>query len=674
MSLKHFYFRALIRISIPACVFAFYTVSFAGTCPNGTLSLWSLEESAAPYSDWVLSNNATCTSQCPTRISDGVVTAANRFQAGTNTGLSVQDSSSYNWDGGDSFSIELWVRRSTAAGSDQVLIGRTDGEFSWNISVLSAGTIGFTLSNSSGTQTLESSKVLSTDASSLGARWHHVAVVRAGDSEETRLYLDGQQVASGTQSFQNGFSSDSAALAIGWSGDSSVAMRFTGDLDEIALYQRALGVVEIRSHYYLARHYCEVYDYPVDIMPLGNSITYDNYGSLDTRAEGDKTGYRYPLWQNLRGNLYWFDFIGSEYAGYNIDDAFDADNAGFPGIMPGELLDLLQTSFNAAPTPAEAGYYVGDATSDTPYLPEYSSDVILLHIGTNGLPNNTISEWVGYVSEILDYIDNYSNNITVVLARIIHRVDDFPAAENEDSDSTTTHQYNDSLAQMVAQRVTNGDKLLMVDMEDGAGIDYTIGVDMVDNLHPNSSGYTKMADQWFDRLDDFLPQVVNPTITSSPVEEATAGGTYEYQVTAGGTPVPTFSLENAPDGMTIGADSGLISWTVPNSIGTSVNVTVVAQSIDSDDVTGTQTDSQEFTVTIVENSDVISSNDDDGDDDNSSGGCFIQSLPYAGEKQTIEFPAIGLLLLFGSLMASKQRVMKIFKRVPVGLSSTPISE
>ena len=42
----------------------------------------------------------------------------------------------------------------------------------------------------------------------------------------------------------------------------------------------------------------------------------------------------------------------------------------------------------------------------------------------------------------------------------------------------------------------------MVDMENGAGIDYY--TDMDDDLHPNHLGYDKMAAVWFAALDALL--------------------------------------------------------------------------------------------------------------------------------------------------------------------------
>lgn len=598
----------------------FYSIAFAATCPDGTIAIWSLEESAPPYkSDISSENGAICEGQCPTQIEaeEGVVNAANRFR---DSGLSIPDSAAFNWTGSDSFSIELWVRNRNinAAGIDQVLIGRTDGIFSWNISLHNDNTVGFHLDDSIDSISLESSKRLSTSQShlDLGARWHHVAAVRNGASGEVQLFVDGKLEDGATRTFQGNFSSDGASLAIGWSGDPGDGRRLNADLDEIAVYQYPLTQTVIRSHYYLARHYCELYVYPVNIMPLGDSITFDNRQNESPesgRDEGVRGAYRYDLWKSLTSNFYWFDFVGNRRAGYNIDPAFDEDNAGFPGITPWNLLHLLESSFNRTTDPERLEGEHG------PYLGHFPSDVILLHIGTNGLENlpdrNDQENPVANVQRILEQIDVDNIHATVLVARIIHRT-----AENPDDDDSPTHRFNDAIEEIVEGRIAAGDKLLMVDMEDGAGITYVRNVDMWDNLHPTPSGYTKMASQWFTGLQEFLPKVALPEITSNPVIEVVAGQKYQYQVTAGGTPPPYFRLEQGPSGMTIDADSGLINWTAPNNVGVSVNVSVTAQNIDPTDTNAgwAQTAVQNFSISTIKNS--------DGGSSSSSGGCFIQSI------------------------------------------------
>ncbi|RKH32839.1 hypothetical protein D7Y13_10340 [Corallococcus praedator] len=63
-----------------------------------------------------------------------------------------------------------------------------------------------------------------------------------------------------------------------------------------------------------------------------------------------------------------------------------------------------------------------------------------------------------------------------------------------------------------------------------------------------------------------------PVITSVPVTEATVGEPYAYSVTAAGRPTPVLTLEQAPEGMTLNAESGLLSWTPPAETTVSVSV------------------------------------------------------------------------------------------------------
>jgi hypothetical protein len=52
-----------------------------------------------------------------------------------------------------------------------------------------------------------------------------------------------------------------------------------------------------------------------------------------------------------------------------------------------------------------------------------------------------------------------------------------------------------------------------------------------------------------------------PSITSTPVLDASVGQLYTYDVDATGHPAPTYSLIENPDGMTINAATGVIEWT-----------------------------------------------------------------------------------------------------------------
>ena len=133
-------------------------------------------------------------------------------------------------------------------------------------------------------------------------------------------------------------------------------------------------------------------------------------------------------------------------------------------------------------------------------------DVVLLHIGTNELGTNPSD-----AERILDEIDEYEadpgSRVIVILARIIDMVPNNPVV----------NQFNDNVEAMATSRSEFGVDLFMVDMEDGAGLNYSIypgdpSGDMVDNLHPYATGYTKMAAVWMGAFDDLCHKVYLPIV------------------------------------------------------------------------------------------------------------------------------------------------------------------
>jgi hypothetical protein len=82
-----------------------------------------------------------------------------------------------------------------------------------------------------------------------------------------------------------------------------------------------------------------------------------------------------------------------------------------------------------------------------------------------------------------------------------------------------------------------------------------------------------------------------PVITSAPVITAVTGQQYTYQVTATGNPAPTFKLKEEPSGMTINANTGLITW-IPSEAG-SYDVMVEASNSAGPAI-------QSFTITVAQ--------------------------------------------------------------------------
>ena len=213
----------------------------------------------------------------------------------------------------------------------------------------------------------------------------------------------------------------------------------------------------------------------IRIMPLGDSITYDNRRK-DMRPVGVRIAYRRTLHDLLKSAGYAFDFVGSENAGERYLGAEMDDNAGFPGISDDQLAVLIGTGF--------AGHKSIQVTPG-PYLETYPADIILLHIGTIKVDPSPDD-----VEDILENIRESDPDVHIIIARIVNR---YPYDE-----VTTT--FNDNVEAMVKARADH--RITMVDMENGAGIDYY--TDMDDDLHPNHLGYDKMAAVWFAALDALL--------------------------------------------------------------------------------------------------------------------------------------------------------------------------
>ncbi len=204
------------------------------------------------------------------------------------------------------------------------------------------------------------------------------------------------------------------------------------------------------------------------VMPLGDSITFGYLTATTTPAEEYVTGYRQPLYLALRDAGYHVDFVGGLASGQSAAPSFDADHEGHGGWRDDQVADNVFS-----------------------WLGNYPADVVLLHIGTNGLDASPAD-----VDDILNEIDRFSEETTVVLARIINR----------QQYSAMTTAFNDNVEAVARQRIAAGDRIILVDMESAL----TYPDDMADQWHPNQLGYEKMAEVWFRALTDPMvrPQIV----------------------------------------------------------------------------------------------------------------------------------------------------------------------
>jgi hypothetical protein len=221
----------------------------------------------------------------------------------------------------------------------------------------------------------------------------------------------------------------------------------------------------------------------IRIMPLGDSITVGKFSGVVPDDPAYYVSYRKALKDLLTAAGHETNFVGSQVAG---DAVFgDAQHEGHGGWFADDAanpaLSILPNVFG--------------------FLQARPAEIVLLHIGTNDIGfydagNAVVSE----VGAILDEIDRYSADVWVVLALVINRA-------NGCEVTAETTNYNDLLYAMAQARAQDGDRIVVVDMEVDAGLDYDLRPDgdMVDCPHPYRTGFRKMADTWFRGLSEILP-------------------------------------------------------------------------------------------------------------------------------------------------------------------------
>ena len=202
----------------------------------------------------------------------------------------------------------------------------------------------------------------------------------------------------------------------------------------------------------------------VKIMPLGDSITEGTPGTV---------GYRKKLYWDLINSGFKVDFVGSKSTG----SGFDCDHEGY---------GWQTASFFSSQLNGPLGYLLN---ANPP-------DVILYHIGTNDLGCSNFSSYALTANETLRIIYEYDPDITVILAKIILTTD---------SDrNIRAHNYNLLLEEYAQHWADNGYSIIVVDMQNALVPALYPAGDLADMAHPTTSGYEKMADVWYDALNELL--------------------------------------------------------------------------------------------------------------------------------------------------------------------------
>jgi len=220
----------------------------------------------------------------------------------------------------------------------------------------------------------------------------------------------------------------------------------------------------------------------VKIMPLGDSITWDWYYT-DSRSDAYRHGYRDDLWYKLQDADYSVDFVGSRHNGGAVSPSYDGHNQAYTGWTSHQIADNMYG-----------------------YLGANTPDIILLHIGTNDSAFGSTSHGVAGVERILNEIDRFENNkdvkIKVILAQII----------NLQKNPSWITSFNNKLVTMAQQRIANKDDIVLVNMHSA------VGGNLIDRIHPNTTGYAKMATVWFNALKPALDDLNNNYAWLIPIQ------------------------------------------------------------------------------------------------------------------------------------------------------------
>jgi lysophospholipase L1-like esterase len=240
---------------------------------------------------------------------------------------------------------------------------------------------------------------------------------------------------------------------------------------------------------------------PLRVMPLGDSITWGVGSSTGN-------GYRAPLWNRLAADGHPLDFVGTGRAG----SMSDPDNEGHSGYR----IDQIAALTDAA-------------------LTRYRPNVVTLHIGTNDLDRNyEVPTATTRLRSLVNQITAATPDATVLVASLV--------VSTSGSEEQHRAAYNRAIPQIVSDAQAAGKKVAYVDMSS------LTTADLADALHPNNSGYQKMADAFHRGVQaaDSAGWLKDPAPAPARVQSGMAGKCMDVNGagTADGTAVQTWSCGN----------------------------------------------------------------------------------------------------------------------------------
>ncbi|MEV8527298.1 MULTISPECIES: ricin-type beta-trefoil lectin domain protein [unclassified Streptomyces] len=214
------------------------------------------------------------------------------------------------------------------------------------------------------------------------------------------------------------------------------------------------------------------------LMPLGDSITW-GVGSPSGNS------YRGFLWNRLTSEGHGLDFVGSGRNG----TMSDPDNEGHSGWHIDQIAGIADS-----------------------VLARYRPNVITLEIGTNDLNGGSQAEPAAErLHALIDQITADAPDATVLVGTVI--------VSTSSTEEATRPAFNAKLPGIVQAEQAAGKHVRLVDMS------ALTTADLSDPLHPNDSGYTKMADAFNAGVQaaDAAGWIKPPVSAGGPVHSGVAG-------------------------------------------------------------------------------------------------------------------------------------------------------
>lgn len=253
------------------------------------------------------------------------------------------------------------------------------------------------------------------------------------------------------------------------------------------------------------------------VMPLGDSITAGKH-----RVDPTLGAYRNQLWADFSADNLSLDFVGSQSNGPN--SLGDRNHEGHPGWRINRINDLF--------TGGE--------------LDTYQPDVVLLEIGTNDTRTRSLDQMDADLGNLIDTITAHFPN-TQLLVSSITPID---ASVQGNTRAEKAKDFNRLIPNIVQHQ---GKKVDFVDVGGSLSVDDLVS----DGVHPNTKGYNKLGDAWYNALveRDTLTGIENVTGTAykdTLVGDAGANvltGRGSKDILTGGAGRDTFVYKAADEGM-----------------------------------------------------------------------------------------------------------------------------